>query len=88
MNDTIRRILTLQSKHEQDIAQVKDWMREQSDEALLLIWAKIQKEYPNPFTEAMTRFAQIGMTEIALRIANENQDGDTNDPRREDQAQG
>lgn len=45
---------------DQDIEAGKEWIKRTSEKELIKLWLMMNEEYPNPYTEIMTRFAIIG----------------------------
>lgn len=64
-NESMYAVLT--SQHDQDIENAKAWWREHDDAAKAKVFAAISHEYTTPIAEVISRFAQIGFTEICLR---------------------
>lgn len=52
---------------DQDIENAKAWIRDDPGD-LLHLWELCNKDYPNPSTECMTRFAIIGITHVLQQM--------------------
>ncbi len=68
MNSFDTLLLQMEHAQDQDIAQALAWWKSHSPEAKNAIWNEIQKPQPNAVAEVVSRFAQIGMTMIALMV--------------------
>ena len=61
-------LAVLRGCQDQDMELAKRWWRESSDEDKAELWSAIQDDDTLPVMEQMVRrFAQVGMTEVALR---------------------
>jgi hypothetical protein len=54
---------------DQDIENAKQWIRESDPLSVMDLVTALGKTYPNPMTEAMTRFAMIGLTVVVQSMA-------------------
>lgn len=61
---------------DQDIEHAKEWMRKHDDADLIAFWLKLNKSYPNPTTEIITRFAIIGFVHVVQAMEAEGEDDD------------
>ena len=59
----------LRHQQEQDAAHALKWWRETSEPDKELVWSAIQSLGGSPINEVVSRFAQLGMTQIALMDA-------------------
>ena len=54
----------LVSDNEQDRANCREWWRQATPAAKMLVWDEIQKEHDDPVKEVVTRFAQLAFGEM------------------------
>jgi hypothetical protein len=55
----------MRADNDQDIENGKAWIRESDPIEVINLWEMMNREYPNVYTEIMTRFAIIGFTVVA-----------------------
>jgi hypothetical protein len=66
-----RELLPLVSGHEQDVAACEDWLRKSNNEDRMRVWAAINADLDDDedhVKEIVLRFAQLGFTEMYLRM--------------------
>jgi hypothetical protein len=68
----------IRADNDQDIENGKKWMKESDPAEVLKMWDMLNREYPNVYTEIMTRFAIIGFSVVAESYA-EQSNKDTTD---------
>jgi len=56
----------LRSEQEKDEAAAVTWWKDATDADKLRVWARIQQTRSRQIDEVVSRFAQLGMTHIAL----------------------
>lgn len=54
--------------NEQDRAMAEQWWKESSIEDTMRVWNQIQRKYPDPVMEIMSRFAQIAFGEMFEKL--------------------
>lgn len=58
-----KQIVRLAAMNDQDRAQMRDWVKEASNDDLMRVWVTIQEPYDDPAMEIMSRFAQVALSE-------------------------
>jgi hypothetical protein len=62
--------LRLLAVRDQELAQAVEWAKSEPVSELLFLWTSyIQKPYADPYMEAMSRMAQIGMGAVMAELA-------------------
>jgi hypothetical protein len=62
-------LLRLVADHDQDRARAERWWAEATFKDKLRVWLCIQRDYPHPTMEVMSRFAQLAFNEMILAQA-------------------
>lgn len=76
MDELRRKYLAISATQDQDLEDAKRWWAETSEANKIRVWTKIQAAYDDPLMEIMSRFAQVGFTQVAMLCGGKRKGGD------------